>query len=90
MNTKINKKALGMLFLLCSTVIFMALLWNIDISVSAKMLSNCGVDANMEGLFFTNVNPRIMYHLDLMLLTALWLIMCLAFIAGAIYNEKKH
>lgn len=57
-------------------MLFAYSIWCIDISVSAIISSNNGDNFVVSGLYFKNVEPRIMYHLALSILTTIWLIMC--------------
>jgi len=69
------KKHTMIFLLICLTMLYVAQLWCIDISVSSMILTQCSGDKIVvSGIYFENVEPRITYHLALMFLSTIWLI----------------
>jgi len=61
--------------MICSTTIFVALLWMIDMSVSALIMTHCSDNTIiLQSLFSKGIEPRVSYHVALTGLTGLWLI----------------
>ena len=63
------------LLLIAMGIFFMTFLWVIDISVSTLFLRAAGYEVSMQGLFTKNAEPRVMYHIALLVLIEIFFIM---------------
>ena len=55
----------------CMTFLFVVSVWAIDISVSSRISGH-----SLEGLFITDMEPRVVYHFALVILYLVWLVIC--------------
>lgn len=65
------------IWLVCLTMVFMVGLQAMDMGASLKIIETSGVKTQAEGLFFTNVEPRVLYHAGLLVVVLSWLILCI-------------
>ena len=57
------------LSLILAVFMFMTGMWMIDIGASMGMIKAAGGNVVAEGLIFTGIEPRVIYHLGLMFLS---------------------
>jgi len=72
---KIIGKRKKIFWLVCLTVLFIAGLWAVDVSVTTL---NAG--GYLQSLIFPRIDPRIHYHFGLVLSTICYLILALLYI----------
>lgn len=80
MASEANKKK--MFWMLCLTIIFMISIQAMDLGASLKIMEISGIRVHAEGLIFTNVEPRILYHAGLLLAILCWVFLCIILIKG--------
>lgn len=74
MKNENRKKEIKLLFSICLTVIFMVGVHCIDLGASMKFLELVGIEGHAESLFFSNIEPRILYHTGIILIIACFLV----------------
>jgi len=75
--------------IMCLTLLYVASMWCIDISISSMMQTSCSGDKIVvSGIYFENVEPRVTYHLALMFLSGIWLTICSILIWKTLKENK--